>query len=164
MKALVTQRLDRLSRTLAELKQRVRSAIATELGQAIGTAIRDVLVVSLATHHGEYSDPPSRHWDDSRETDDWHPDPDDWDESRHRVVRRDKPDSPAVPAALAVAVGFQVSRWWLAQRGRFPGALSAGLVVAAVGLSGGAATRALLSVVAAAAEVLTASAVLQQRT
>jgi len=47
MTALVTQRVHRLAVSLAELKVKVRAALATELAGAVGLAVRDVLVAAL---------------------------------------------------------------------------------------------------------------------
>lgn len=47
MSAILTTRCLRLADSLAELKVKVRAALATELAGAVGAAVRDVLVVAL---------------------------------------------------------------------------------------------------------------------
>jgi len=47
MTGLVAERCHQLAGTLAELKMKVRAALATELATAVGTAVRDVLVVAM---------------------------------------------------------------------------------------------------------------------
>ena len=47
MTALVTTRIHKLSESLVELKLKVREALATELATAVGTAVRDILVVTM---------------------------------------------------------------------------------------------------------------------
>src|SRR3954464_6012511 len=82
MTALVTTRFHRLADSLAELKVKVRAALATELASAVGTAVRDVLVVALIDRlvaapspspprrerwpEGSY-DRPDRGWDEARD-------------------------------------------------------------------------------------------------
>lgn len=170
MTALVTQRLRGLADTIADLKVRVRAAIATELGQAVGIAVRDVLVIALATREIEpYRTSRPGAWGGPGGTEAWDREADRWDEPTHYSPGRNRddpesdPDSTPVPAAVAVAVGFQVGRWWLARRGNLTGAIGAGVLAAALGLTGGAAVRAALAVLAATADVLTATAVLQHR-
>jgi len=47
MTALVTNRIHKLSESLVELKLKVREALATELATAVGSAVRDIIVVSM---------------------------------------------------------------------------------------------------------------------
>ena len=137
MTALVTQRVHRLADSLAELKIRVRTALATELAGAVGTAIRDVLVVALIDRlvvtptRSSTSPPRGAGWraDEYEERDRWGEpqdpwaDPDDYETrvrppARYEREERDEVEStPAVPTAAAVAVGLNVGRWWLARQG-----------------------------------------------
>jgi hypothetical protein len=182
MTALVTTRARRLADALAELKVKVRTALATELAGAVGSAVRDVLVVALLDRlvvpQRAPSPRPLRHgWRDDgsdRERDAWgeprNPwadpdDPDTRDDVPARYARDDEPDNrtepgPVVPVAAAVAVGVNVGRWWLARRGGVPAAIGFGVLVTALGLAGGPLARAALAVLAAATDVLTAQAAL----
>ena len=181
MSAILTARCHRLAESLAELKVRVRAALATELAQAVGTAVRDVLVVALidrliAPTRSVPTRPsasrPTTGWrdEDDRERDEWGYVKDPWDdpdEDRHRTPGRcardesDEVDSmPAVPTAAAVAVGVNVGRWWLARKGTVAAAVGLGVLATGLGLAGGPVARAALAVLAAASDVLAAEAAL----
>jgi hypothetical protein len=162
--ALVTSRLCDLAATLADLKVRVRTAIASELGRTIGAAVRDVLVVALTHRLATPARPAyADGWSDEEERDRWgepRPARDPWDDpktgERYPTTRSrgDYDSPPAVPAAAAVAVGVQVGRWWLSRHGGLTGAVAAGVLVATLGLASGPVARAALAVLAATADVL----------
>ena len=181
MSAVLTTRCHHLAESLAELKIKVRAALATELAQAVGTAVRDVLVVALVdrlvaptravTTRPPVPRPTSWRADaDDRERDEWGYVKDSWDDSdedRHRSHARyalDEPEEvepmPAVPAAAAIAVGVNVGRWWLARKGTVAAAVGLGVLATGLGLAGGPVARAALAVLAAASDVLTAEAAL----
>ena len=167
---------NRLAGTLAELKVRVRAAMATELASAVGTAVRDVLVVGLIDRlivlstpsspgtggwrNDRYSDrwgEPMDHWDDA----------DDYDPRSHRSpahYERDDREEPerntTVQSVTAVAVGVNVGRWWLGRKGTVATAVGAGILTTMVGLAGGPVARAALAVLAAATDVLAADSAL----
>ena len=180
MSAIVTRRCHRLADSLAELKVKVRAALATELAGAIGTAVRDVLVVALvdrlitpARSVSTQTPPRTTGWrddEDDRERDQWGYVRDSWDEpENHRERPRsryepEEPDdvdtTPAVPTAAAVAVGVNVGRWWLAKKGSVPAAIGFGVLTTGLGLAGGPVARAALAVLAAAADILVAESAL----
>ena len=174
MTALVTQRVHRLADSLAELKVRVRAALATELAGAVGGAVRDVLVAALvervlaapvrapAPHPGGWRDDGYEDRDRWGEPRDPWADPDDDPRDRPPVrYGRDVPEPvPAVPTAAALAVGVNVGRWWLARRGTVPAAVGFGVLATALGLAGGPVARAALAVLAAATDLLTAESAL----
>ncbi|QJW94686.1 hypothetical protein [Frigoriglobus tundricola] len=181
MSVIVTQRCHRLADSLAELKIKVRAALATELAGAIGTAVRDVLVVALVdrlitpTRSVPAQTPPRttgwRDDEDDRERDEWGYTKDRWgepdDDPRERPRSRYEPEeadevdtTPAVPTAAAVAVGVNVGRWWLAKKGSVPAAIGFGVLATGLGLAGGPVARAALAVLAAAADILVAESAL----
>ena len=179
MTALVTQRVHRLADSLAELKVRVRAALATELAGAVGGAVRDILVAALIDRvlvnaASPSTRPPPRaggwredgyedrdRWGEPR--DPW-ADPDEYDDrapARYGREEYDGPEpAPAVPTAAALAVGVNVGRWWLARRGTAPAAIGFGVLATVLGLAGGPVARAALAVLAAAADLLTAESAL----
>jgi hypothetical protein len=181
MSFAITQRVHRLADSLGELKVRVRAALATELAGAVGTAIRDVLVVALidrmiaaptrsprspARPGGWRDDGEDRDRDRWGETRDPWGDPDDYD-ARERIPARyahDNPEEdepvPAVPTAAAVAVGANVGRWWLSRHGSVASAVGLGVLATGLGLAGGPVARAALAVLAAATDLLTAESAL----
>jgi hypothetical protein len=176
MTSLVTQRVRQLADTLAELKIKVRAALATELAGAVGNAIRDVLVVTLvdrlvSTSRSSYSSPRSGNWrDDGDDRDQWGEPKDPWaddDYDRDRTPRRyeldereDEKSEPGVPAAVAVAVGVNVGRWWFLKKGSIFAAVGAGLLATTLGVVGGPVARAVLTVLTAATDVLAAETIL----
>ena len=182
MTALVTQRVHRLADSLADLKIKVRAALATELAGAVGGAVRDVLVAALVDRVFVNTTRPSTHhpaprpggWreDEYEERDRWGEpkdpwsDPDDYDArartpARYGHADRDEPaPTSAVPTAAALAVGVNVARWWLARQGTLTAAIGFGVLATALGLAGGPVAGAALAVLAAATDVLTAESVL----
>ena len=181
MSAILTARCHRLADSLAELKVKVRAALATELAGAVGTAVRDVLVVALVDRlvaSPRYTPvrpaaPRPASWrddEDDRQRDEWGDPKDPWDdrddEDRRPPARyaRDEREEvepvPAVPTAAAVAVGANVGRWWLAKNGSVPAAIGFGVLAAGLGLAGGPVARAALAVLAAAADILAAESAL----
>jgi hypothetical protein len=179
MTALVTARVHRLADSLAELMVMVRAALATELASAVGTAVRDVLIVALidrlvAPPRTSSMLPRPGGWRDDeydRERDAWGDprdpwaDPDDYDARGRTPARYDRderaePEPTHVVPAAAVAVGVNVGRWWLARKGTVAAAVGFGVLATALGLAGGPVARAALAVLAAATDVLTAESAL----
>jgi len=183
MTALVTQRFHNLAETLAELKVKVRTALATELASAVGTAVRDVLVVAMidriiATPPRTMSRPPIHKpggWrdDEYEERDRWDAPKDSWSDAHDvRTERmptryerdedddRDEVAPTPVPTAAVVAVGVSVGRWWLARKGTVATAVGVGVLATALGFAGGPFARAALAVLAAATDLLTAESAL----
>jgi hypothetical protein len=183
MSAIVTARCHRLADSLAELKVKVRAALATELAAAVGAAVRDVLVVALVdrliaptrTAPPRSTSSRTASWRDDeydRERDQWCESRDPWGEpdeygDRDRTPTRyalddreeDQP-MPAVPAAAAIAVGVQAGRWWLARKGTVAAAVGIGVLATGLGLAGGPVARAALAVLAAATDLLVAESAL----
>lgn len=180
MTALVTERFRDLAGTLAELKVRVRTALATELAGAVGTAVRDVLVGAMVDRiiampsrtpaRPQLSHPGGSRAEeyerrDGRDTahDPWSDDDDDRGErapSRYDSDRDEVVPVPAIPAAAAVAVGIRAGRWWLARHGTVSAAVGVGALATALGFAGGPLARAALAIVAAATDLLTAESFL----
>jgi hypothetical protein len=170
---IVKAQLSGLAETLAGLRERVRQAVAGELGRAVGDAVRQVVQAVVA----DRAEPPQRRtpasrWDDEddddrggwgRPRDPWHDrrDEDDDCHGRHTPTRHEAPaaDPPAVSASVstAVAAGVFVTRWWLLRRGTLLAAAGLGLGVGLLGVAGGPLARAAVAVLAATAEVLTAT-------
>jgi len=179
MTALMTERFRDLAGTLAELKVRVRTALATELASAIGTAVRDVLVVTMidrvsAMPPRAFTRPPlsqggwraeqderQEGWDPAHHP--WAEEGDDRDEfpaARYGSDRDEVEPTLATPTAAAVAVGIHVGRWWLARQGTVSTAVGIGALATALGFAGGPLTRAALATIAAAMDLLNAESAL----
>jgi hypothetical protein len=149
-------KLNALASTLETLKSRVREAMAGEMAKAVGEAVRDVLIVVLcdqfATTSSPYRSSGTAGWHNDHERDEW--EEDDYPRNDWREVARSA--VPPVPTAAAVAVGVHVGRWCFRRYGGLPLSLGAGALTTIVGLSGGVATRAVLAVISAGVDLLTA--------
>ncbi len=177
MTGIVKTQLTGLAGTMAELKERVRVAVAGELGRAVGDAVRQVVqaVVAGNTKPPSTPRPASPRWDDEDDDDrdGWGRPHDPWDADRDdgydydRGTRRPAPsrdeplpaDPPAVAtnATAAVAAGVFVARWWFLRRGTLWAAAGLGLGVGLLGVVGGPLARTAVAVLAATADVLTAT-------
>jgi hypothetical protein len=172
LRTAVIDRLNRLTAVLIDLKERVRAAVASELGKAVGDAVRDLVSAVVRhrlgaplerearTHHPH---PGRRHpqhdpWDEDDGTESWDED----DESPRPVRPFDDSgagthpplEPPASRWASAVTLGASVARWVVARRGPpWVGAVAGGLVLAG-SLAGGPVLGAIAGVVHVAAELM----------
>jgi hypothetical protein len=161
----IAQKLQDLASNLETLKSRVRLALADEMAKAVGAAARDMLIVALcdrfaaasASRSSPHHSPGPGKWRSGYERDGWDEDDShvDYPRSTWRESAESAPEPP-VPTAAAVAVGVQVGRWWFRRHGGMPLSLGVGAVATMVGLSGGVAARAVLAVLAAGVDLLTA--------
>lgn len=163
-----------LAGTLAELREKVRAAVAGELGRAVGDAVRQVVQAVVAGRADPAPAPrtPASRWDeeDEEDRDGWgrprHPWHDRDDEevdygrcppTRHEPALDEPPPAAGASVSTAVAAGVFVTRWWLMRRGTLLAAAGLGLGVGLLGVAGGPLARAAVAVLAATAEVLTAT-------
>lgn len=165
-----------LAGTMAELKERVRIAVAGELGRAVGDAVRQVVQAVVAGNTKPPAPrPAASRWadEDDDDRDGWGRPRDPWagrddeDDDYGRGARRTTPrhetptDEPptAVSAGVtaAVSAGVYVARWWLIRRGTLLAAAGLGLGVGLLGVIGGPLARTAVAVLAATADVLTAT-------
>lgn len=172
MTGLIRQQVRTLAGVLADLKARVRVALAQEIARAAAGAVEEVVRAVVAgrrepfrpTPALDYDWPAPGRWDDGdsgrgRARDPWD-DRDDWsdDDRAARPAAVGRPDNPAPPAApavpAAVAAGVHVARWWLARKGNLLVAVGAGLAVGLLGLVGGPAVRTAVAALAAAADLV----------
>jgi hypothetical protein len=159
---LLTDKLTELAGTLADLKDRVRTALAGELARVVADAVRDVVQAVLrrepdAGPAGGGYEPVGRSWHEP--IDPWADDRDPWETTGPTVGYRPVPERPPrsaglnPDATLALAAGAAVTRWWARRTGRLAAAAGIGFAVATLG-SFGPVGRAALAVIAAAADLL----------
>lgn len=162
----LADRVRQLTDTLGTLRERVREAVATELGKAVGQAVQDVLH-ALARGRPVLPDraavPQSR---GSRSAAEWEEDPDPWDDGSAVAARRlagSDPDAvePATrpnrwPAAVGVAT--RVWTWWRTQRGPAWIGVGLGLLAGAAAWTGGPILTAGLALAGTALDLLAAGA------
>ena len=181
MTSVIRTQLSGLGRTIADLRERVRVAVAGELGRAVAGAVQQVVQAVVAGR----PDPPRPEptpahrrpdrWADEdeddrwgRPRDPWADDPDDgYDRDRDRVERRPAPDrhdpspadrlEPDTGVTAAVAAGVFAARWWLVRRGTVLAAVGLGLGIGLIGVLGGPVARTAVAALAATADILTAT-------
>jgi hypothetical protein len=115
--ALITQqRLAQLAETLSLLKVRVREAVASEMGKAVGDAVRDLLAAVLTRSPPQPVQPETpQHYDDR-----WHDDDDEW-QHDHQFVVESTTSLPVEhfqpqPWPAAVTLTALVMRWLMTRR------------------------------------------------
>ncbi len=177
MTGVIRTQLSRLAGTIAELKERVRTAVAGELGRAVAGAVQQVVQAAVAGRadapRPEFPPayrrpaPPGR-WDDEDDEDDdrwgrprdpWADDPDDEYDRAGRPaapLRHDDPPPADPGVTAAVAAGVAAARWWVTRKGTWLAA-GLGLGIGLLGVLGGPVVRTTVALVAAAADVLAAT-------
>ncbi len=144
-----------LARSIAELKERVRAAVAGELGRVVSGAVQQVVQALVAGQLARRSAPSSR-WDDDRD-DRWSHPHDRWADATDEYDRDPAPTHPdagGAGVATAVAASLFVARWWLGRRGTPLTAAGLGLGVGLLGVLGGPAARTAVAALAATADIL----------
>lgn len=157
MTGLVAAKMRDLADALADLKVRLRIALAGELAQHVAKAVGEV-VRTLVAGRAEIVDrrPSSRSWDEPDPWDEHESDPRRYDPYEREPCDEDPvatvPASTAAPVAIAAAV--HVVRWWLGRKGHLLGAIGIGLGVGLLGLTGGTLVRSALAALTAAADLI----------
>ena len=152
----IRDRLIHLTETLHQLKDRVREAVATEMGRVVADAVRDVLTAALRVRADEPSHPrPDRRY----RADEWsEDDPDFWDDDRPdpdpSPRRTPSPPAPASPWAAALSVGVLVTKWLWGHRVPLGPCVGVGALATAATLHGGPVLRASLAALATAADLV----------
>ena len=159
--ALLRRKLRLLGGWLADLKGRIRIALAGELARAISEAVGQVVVALVSGRKDEYDREPTRSrveadWDPySEPRDPWDDDPDE----RYRPLASPCRE-PVEPTPLvempnpAIAVGVHAARWWWRRKGSNIAACGIGLGIGLLGTFGGPVVRAVLGIASAAVELL----------
>ncbi len=179
MATLVTAPLRRLAGAMADLRDRVREALAGEMARAVADAVREVVATALrggtttaplpvdvrpARARGHWADPDPDPWEDRP---DWARDDVDEDDERGRAaygapfpeagpdtdLRAPVPPGGTPAAPAAVAAGVSAGRWWLRRRGSVVEAVGVGVLVTLAVLAGGPVALAGAAVVTAAADL-----------
>ncbi|CAN5474962.1 hypothetical protein BH11PLA2_BH11PLA2_29760 [soil metagenome] len=155
---LARDRLQQLTITLTTLRERVRDAVASELGKAVGEALRDLLTSVLSRQTVRHPStpapapasayPPSRNrWEDDDESE-WYDEP----TASQPLVEAEPTPSP--PTVDALKLGVSLTRWLLQRRVPIIAGLGVGLVAGLATLSSYPIVQTGLAVIAAAAELI----------
>ncbi len=152
MNKIIHRQLAALTETIAELKQRVRIAVAGELGQALSGAIQHV-VRELVMGQREHS--PTRY---ASQDEQWEREYDPW-EGDHDVTAKNNTQlaesmTPCQSLSPAITAGVYIARWWLVRKGRLLTATSFGLGIGILGMVGGPIARTAVTLLAATADLL----------
>ena len=148
----LTDRLVRLTQAFHQLKERVRDAVALEMGKVIAVAVRGWITSALQTRREplRYAEPeyPSRYddgWDDS---------PEDWNAPEPEFVPQTvEPTTKPTRWAAALSIGMVTARWLIARRIPFAASLGVGVFAGACALAGGPLVQSALSTASAAADL-----------
>ncbi|HEY2784544.1 MAG TPA: hypothetical protein VGJ05_06160 [Fimbriiglobus sp.] len=171
MTNLVTDKLRDLAAVLADLKDRVRIALAGELARAVADAVRDVVQTVLQREavpgrdrsRPSYSYAPPDRWSDPRdpwteERVDWEGPPDPHPLSGDETGRGCRPRGVTAQVSRFLgptgSVAVRVARWWADRTGTYGVAVGLGIAVVAAGAYGGPAVQAVLAALAAATDLL----------
>jgi hypothetical protein len=179
---LIRTQLTGLAGTIAELRDRVRLAVAGELGRAVSGAVQQVVQAAVAGQvesprpepSPAYRRPSTGSWGNEDESDAWGRPRDPWADDRYEDDSdRDRDGRPAAPArhevsppephvanpgvTAAVAAGVFAARWWIGRQGTWLAAAGLGLGVGLVGVLGGPAVRTAVAILAATADILSAT-------
>jgi hypothetical protein len=144
--SLIARRLRELADRLRLLAGRVREAAAEAVAEAVSRATGDAL---LGRPGGSYlTDRDYRGRDRYGYERDEYDNRDDEEEPDYGGDYRPRPVRPSLPLA---GVALEAAGWWLRARGRWPGALALGLLLAGATLLGGPWAAAALAAAEAAA-------------
>ena len=169
LSTLAQTRILQLTQTLTDLRERVREAVATEMGRAIGDAVRDLLAAVL---HRRPSLPDPRSWKprassrrpDRARDDPWN-DESEWEDPHHPDEDLEEPDfpspkpappvlSPTTRWSTAVTMGAAVAHWGLQRKMSMDRLLTLGMVTAVITLTAGTILQSSFSALDIARELL----------
>ncbi len=153
----LVQRLRHLTDTLSTLRERVREAVATELGQAVGQAVQDVLQTLASGRTNHLRPTAGSRSRSSTATAAWDDDSDRWDDESVAVRKPDATNSDKRhPNRCLAAVGTatRIWTWWRTQRGPAWMGLGLGLLAGAAAWTGGPLLTAGLSLAGATLDLL----------
>jgi len=148
----ISDRLMVLTGTLRHLKDRIRDAVATELGKVVADAVRDWITAALRVRSTISFDDREPALEGS---DGWGESDAAWG-SGNRAAEDPEPDPEPPPSrwAAALSVGAVATRWLIARRLPPLPSLGVGALLVAVGLAGGPLARAALAAAATAADLV----------
>lgn len=149
---LARDRLQQLSGNFVRLRERVREAVASEMGKAVGEALRDLLTVILCRNARAQpivvpqptvtSDP----WDEDQS--------ELWSEGSRPLAPAWQPDSPLSAPVPSIGLAVMVTHWLLRRRAPLWAGLGAGLIAGLATFSKHPILQASLGVLAAATELI----------
>lgn len=171
MPDVVTAPIRKLAGALADLRDRVRAALAGEMARVVSEAVREVVTSVLRSRPLSVDAPLRTSVPLNPHALEKEPDP--WDEQEWQSsLQESHPGTEPAPSSVdmsnessprtfvapaAMAVGVSAGRWWLRRRGSILEAVGVAAVVSIVTLAGGPVARAGAILVSAAADLVAAS-------
>jgi hypothetical protein len=150
-------RLVRLAETFHQLKERVRDAVATEMGKVVADTVREWITTALQGRVPTRFRPPETEDASPRYSNGWDDD-DHWaeEEPHYEAPAHDAPPEPKVSSwAAALSLGFIAAKWLIARRLPFAPSVGAGVLLGAFALVGGPLVQASLAAASAAGDLIT---------
>ena len=150
-------RLVRLAESFHQLKERVRDAVATEMGKVVADAVRDWVTTTLQGRMPTRLRPEETEFASPRSSDGWDDD-DHWaeEEPHFEAPVNDAPLEPKVSSwAAALSLGFVAAKWLIIRRLPLVPAVGAGVLLGAFALVGGPLVQASLAAATTAADIVT---------
>ena len=148
-------RLVRLAESFQQLKERVRDAVATEMGKVMADAVRDWVTTALQGRMPTRLSPEETEFASPRSSDGW--DDDHWaeEEPHYEAPVHDASPEPKVSSwAAALSLGFVAAKWLIIRRLPFVPSVGAGVLLGAFALVGGPLVQASLAAATAAADIV----------
>jgi hypothetical protein len=158
-------RMVRLAETFSQLKERVRDAVASEMGRVVADAVRDLINTVLRPRSSQYerpelqyerSEPQSAEQDEHQ--DHWNDEYEEPESYQEPPVIPSEPENLAPPTvskwAAALSVGVAVAKWLIHRRLPILPTIGIGMAVCAVALVSKPVFQASLSAASAAVELV----------
>jgi hypothetical protein len=147
-------RLVRLAESFHQLKERVRDAVATEMGKVVADAVRDWITTALQGRLPTRFRPPETEGASPRYSDGWDDD-DHWDHDEPPDEVPEQPPEPKVSSwAAAFSLGFVAAKWLIVRRLPLIPSVGAGVLFGAFALVGGPLVQASLAAASAAGDLI----------
>jgi hypothetical protein len=147
----LAEQVARLTLALVRLKERIREAVAHEVGKVVADAVRHWVTAALQPlpDPDRWTGPegPDRYdagWDDE---------PEEWNREPAVMVRTPEPAAPPTRWAAALSVGAVATRWLIARRLPFVPSLGVGALAGVCALAGGPLVQSALAAASAAADL-----------
>ena len=151
-------RLMQLTDALHQLKERVREAVASEMGRIISDSVRELLTTALRGRNEQQV--PEREYHSSS-THSWHdPDEEDhWDHDPGPTYRAPSPIVPPTTWPTALTIGVLTTKWLWLRRFAIWSSLGIGSTVGLLAMHGHPIVQTLITAVSTAAELIPSSGI-----
>ena len=153
----LADRLGQLAETFHQLKERIRAAVATEMGKVVADAVRDWITTALQGRLPSRFRLPESEYDPPRYSDGWDDD-DHWAEEEppyEAPTQHTSSERKVSSWAAALSFGFVAAKWLIVRRLPFVPSVGAGVLLGTFAFLGGPLVQASLAAASAAADLVT---------